>query len=133
MEQSTAIRRFQEGRVGRLATIGPKGPHVVPIVFALEGEQIITAVDHKPKSTRRLRRIDNIKTEPRVSIVVDEYHEDWSRLWWVRADGIAYVLEEPEAALLDTLVAKYSQYENARPEGPFVHIAVDRWRWWESR
>ncbi len=133
MEQSTAIRRFQEGRVGRLATIGPEGPHVVPIVFALVDDRIITSVDHKPKSTRRLRRIDNIRAEPRVAIVVDTYDEDWSRLWWVRADGLADVVEEPEADLLDTLVAKYPQYENAAPEGPYVHVAVDRWRWWEYR
>ena len=107
------IERFASAPVARLATVTPEGrPHVVPIVFALDGEVIYTAVDGKPKSTARLQRLANIEANPRVSILVDHYADDWSQLWWVRADGVATVAAEgPKCARgLTLLRAKYPQY-----------------------
>src|SRR5207253_5352137 len=84
----------EAARVARLATVGRDGrPHVVPICFALDGDVLYSAVDEKPKSTRRLRRLANIEAHPEVEVVVDAWDEDWSRLWWVRLAGQARIVE----------------------------------------
>jgi PPOX class probable F420-dependent enzyme len=124
--------RFAAARVARLATVGRDGaPHLVPITFALVGDMIYSAVDAKPKRHPRLRRLANIAHEPRVSVLVDRYDEDWTALWWVRADGVARVLTSSPAAL-KALTAKYPQYRSAPPAGPFVEIGVRRWSAWSA-
>jgi PPOX class probable F420-dependent enzyme len=127
--------RFGAARVARLATANDDGtPHLVPVVFALVGHVVWTAVDAKPKSTTALRRLDNVRAHPRVSLLVDVYVDDWSTLWWVRADGAARVLEvEDAAAGLDALIAKYPQYQEQRPLGPVLRIEVRRWSSWSAR
>ncbi|MEW2546817.1 TIGR03668 family PPOX class F420-dependent oxidoreductase [Streptomyces sp. NPDC047002] len=92
-----AARRLDEARVLRLATVDQDGaPHQVPATFVRyagpRGDRIAIAVDHKPKRHRNLRRLRNIEAEPRVCALVDAYSDDWTRLWWVRADGTARVL-----------------------------------------
>ncbi|HEU4347055.1 MAG TPA: TIGR03668 family PPOX class F420-dependent oxidoreductase [Actinoplanes sp.] len=126
----TPASRFATARVARLATVGADGaPHLVPIVFALAGDVIYSAVDAKPKRHRNLRRLANIAHEPRVSVLADHYDDDWTRLWWVRADGIARVTAT-SAAGLAALQAKYPQYEQTPPAGPFITIEVSRWTGW---
>jgi PPOX class probable F420-dependent enzyme len=124
--------RFAAARVARLATAGPDGPHVVPIVFAVVGDVIYHAVDHKPKRTTALRRLDNLRADPRASVLVDAYDEDWERLWWVRADGMASILAPGHAEAIAALRAKYPQYEARPPEGPVVAIKVERWSSWSA-
>lgn len=136
MDADLMRRRFAEARVGRLATVSAGGaPHVVPVCFALEGNNIYWAVDHKPKSTSRLRRLDNIRVHPAVELVADNYEEDWARIWWVRVGAEAAILESgPEAEHgLDLLAAKYPQYRAVRPLGPVVRMAVLRWTSWPAR
>ena len=117
-----ARERFEAARVARLATVGLDGsPHLVPVVFALVGDLIVTAVDHKPKSTTRLRRLANIAAHPGVTLLVDEYDEDWGRLWWARADGRAAVHASWDLA---PLVAKYDQYADRTPTGPVIVVEV---------
>ena len=126
---ATAEQRLATARVGRLATVTADGrPHVVPVCFALHGGTIYTAVDAKPKSTRALRRLENVRATGRASLLVDHYEEDWSRLWWVRVDGAAEVLDSDDG--IDALAAKYEQYRAARPAGPLIAIAPERWRSW---
>jgi PPOX class probable F420-dependent enzyme len=126
----TPAQRFAAARVARLATVGADGgPHLVPIVFAVAGDLIHTAVDAKPKRHRRLRRLDNIAHQPRVSVLADHYDDDWTRLWWVRADGVARVTDT-SAAGLAALRAKYPQYEQTPPAGPFITVEVSRWTAW---
>jgi PPOX class probable F420-dependent enzyme len=121
---------FASVPVARLATVDPSGaPHLVPIVFAVTGDVIHSAVDAKPKRTRHLRRLANIAANPRVSVLADHYEDDWSRLWWVRADGVARVLDDSPAGLA-ALVARYPQYRASPPAGPFLEITVDRWSGW---
>lgn len=130
------IERFAVAPVARLATVTPDGrPHVVPIVFALDGEVVYTAVDGKPKSSARLQRLANIEANPRVSILVDHYADDWSQLWWVRADGVATVVSDgPESARgLEMLRAKYPQYEHVSLDGPVIAVAVETWSSWPRR
>lgn len=127
--------RFGAAGVARLATTQRDGtPHLVPVVFALVGDTVWTAVDAKPKSTTRLRRLDNVRAQPNVSLLVDHYDDDWSLLWWVRADGTATVLESAAAPEgLAELVAKYPQYQEIPPPGPVLRIDVTRWVSWSAR
>lgn len=133
MEQIEAVRRFADARVAVLATTGARRPHLVPVVFAIAGGRIYTAVDHKPKRSRRLQRLSNIRSNPAVSLLVDEYDEDWSLLWWVRADGTAEIVEASEADDgLSRLEGKYSQYRGRRPQGPVIVVTVARWSCWSA-
>ena len=123
---------FARARVARLATVDETGaPHLVPIVFAVLGERIYSAVDAKPKRHNRLRRLANIAHEPRVSVLVDHYDEDWTLLWWVRADGVARAADA-DAEALAALTAKYPQYRATPPPGPFLTIEVRRWSAWSA-
>ena len=126
---------FAAAHVARLATVTESGAaHLVPVVFAIEGEVIYTAVDGKPKSTLRLRRLANIAANPKVSLLVDNYDDDWSRLWWVRADGTATVHTDGAALQRgrELLTAKYPQYQDIRIDGPMITITVGRWTSWKS-
>jgi PPOX class probable F420-dependent enzyme len=126
------VNLFAAARVARLATVGADGaPHLVPIVFAVTGDVIHSAVDAKPKRHRRLRRLANIAHEPRVSVLADRYDDDWSLLWWVRADGVARVVDE-SADGLAALTAKYPQYQVTPPAGPFLRIEVSSWSSWSA-
>ena len=127
------ISRFAAAPVARLATVTPEGrPHVVPIVFAVDGDVIYTAVDGKPKSTQRLRRLANIAANPSVSVLVDHYADDWSQLWWIRADGVASIVADgPQFERgLGLLRAKYPQYEHVSLNGPVLVVAVEKWASW---
>lgn len=108
----------------------------MPIVFALVGDVVWTAIDAKPKVTRRLQRLRNLEAHPEVSLLVDRYDDDWSRLWWVRVDGTASVVSvsEPAAAknALSALAEKYAQYRTDPPAGPFVRIEGLTWRAWHA-
>lgn len=116
--------------MARLATVSADGaPRIVPIVFALAGAEIVTAVDHKPKSTTRLRRLEDIAANPAVSLLADAYDDDWSQLWWARADGVARVHASYD---LEPLVAKYADYREHRPAGPVIVIEVTRWSGWSA-
>jgi PPOX class probable F420-dependent enzyme len=120
-------------RVARLATIDPDGrPHLVPIVFALDGETLYSAVDWKPKRSQRLRRIENARARPDVTILVDHYEEDWRRLAWVRLRGLARVLDDGDERVhaLELLAAKYEQYREHPPEGPVLAVDVTEVRAW---
>ena len=135
MGPDAARALFATARVARLATVGEDGaPHVVPIVFALDGDLLYSAVDHKPKRTQRLRRLANIAANPRVSVLADHYDEDWTRLWWARADGTARVVEPGAGAdherAVALLVGRYEQYAGRPPSGPAIVIEVLRWSGW---
>ncbi|MFG1993465.1 TIGR03668 family PPOX class F420-dependent oxidoreductase [Actinoplanes sp. NPDC048988] len=128
----TPAERFATQPVARLATVGADGaPHLVPIVFALIGNVIISAVDAKPKRTRALRRLADIAAEPRVSVLADHYDTDWQTLWWVRADGLARVRDDPPAGVPE-LIARYPQYQQAAPAGPYLEITVTKWTAWDA-
>lgn len=147
LEAAEARRRFTAARVARLATVDAAGrPHQVPVVFALHAldgtDRLVTAVDHKPKTTARLKRLRNIAAHPAVCLLADAYDENWDHLWWVRADGEARVLP-PDAAdpavrdaretAVRLLCEKYPQYRNHPPDGPVIAVGVRSWAGWEAR
>ena len=111
-----ASRLVRYARIAHLATCDAHGrPHVVPICYVLEGDTLALALDEKPKrvGVRGLRRVRNIRENPAVSVVVDDYAEDWSRLAFVLVHGSASVVEPGEPAHAPTVAllrAKYPQY-----------------------
>ncbi|MEV4146633.1 TIGR03668 family PPOX class F420-dependent oxidoreductase [Amycolatopsis sp. NPDC049691] len=132
MTPEEARGRFARARVARLATVSAAGvPHLVPVTFAVRGDQVVFAVDHKPKTSVALRRLRNIAENPAVCFLADGYDEDWSRLWWARADGTARVLP-PGSEPVSWLVAKYAQYADRPPEHAVVLTDVHTWRGWSG-
>lgn len=134
MDAEAARQRFAGARVARLATHS-RPPHLVPVTFAVSGDTIYTAVDAKPKRSRRLRRLANIETDPAVALLADHYSDDWGELWWVRADGEATVTLDPATVRHagQLLAARYPQYRDAPPHGPVIVISVTSWRGWSAR
>ncbi|WP_017569560.1 TIGR03668 family PPOX class F420-dependent oxidoreductase [Nocardiopsis halotolerans] len=126
---------FARSSVARLATVDGEGqPHLVPVVFAAYGDTIAIPVDHKPKTTYRLRRLSNIEGNPRVSLLVDEYDGDWDHLWWIRADGEALVQHSGPAweRARDRLVERYPRYRDEPPSEAIILVDVHRWSGWSA-
>jgi PPOX class probable F420-dependent enzyme len=103
--------------VARLATLGPAGPHGVPVVFARSGGALWSPVDAKPKAAGELARVRHVRADPRVSLLLDHYADDWRALWWIAVAGRARVVRPPDpsgdpavAAAVAALRAKYPQY-----------------------
>jgi len=133
VDEAEARARFAAARVARLATVRAGGaPHLVPVVFAVHGSTVLLVVDEKPKRTKELQRLANLRAEPRVSLLADHYEDAWGSLWWVRADGRARILgtgpERDRAVAI--LQAKYPQYAASPPTGPAVVVDIESWRWW---
>jgi PPOX class probable F420-dependent enzyme len=135
-----ARERFAAARVARLATADAGGrPHLVPVVFAVDGDCVYSVVDAKPKRTTALRRLANVAENPMVALLADHYDDaDWDALWWVRAEGVARVLdpesgvdaERAEAArAVDLLRARYPQQ---RAVGMVLAVDVERWSGWSA-
>jgi PPOX class probable F420-dependent enzyme len=134
-ESDAVVAMFAQSPVAMLATVGADGaPHLVPVVFAVHDDVVYTAVDAKRKSTRRLRRLANIEANPKVSMLVDHYDDDWAQLWWVRADGTAAIHYSGEemAAGYALLRKKYLQYQRIALDGPVVTVDVQRWASWQA-
>ena len=139
MTVEAARQRFRTARVARLATVGHTSqPHLVPVTFAVidsegDGELIVFAIDHKPKSTTALRRLDNIAVNPSVTFLVDAYTEDWDQLWWVRADAVAGPVDGAvRLRAITALRAKYRQYREISPDGGVVGGRVTKWTGWQA-
>jgi PPOX class probable F420-dependent enzyme len=135
LTEGDARARLTAARVARLATVGADGqPHLVPVTFAVDGDLIYVAVDHKPKTTVNLRRLRNIRENPRVAVLADHYSQDWDTLWWVRVDGRASITSAEDAIRhpLDLLAARYEQYREIRPKGPVIVIQAQRWTGWSG-
>ena len=121
--------------VGRLATVRRDGrPHVVPICFVVTNDVVYSAVDNKPKRHRHLQRISNVAATGAASLLIDEYDDDWSRLWWVRLDGRARLVDNTVGAerAIRLLCDKYPQYRDQPPSGPVLAVDVERWVGWSA-
>lgn len=134
MSSAEARRRLGAARVARLATVDAGGhPQLVPVVFALVGETIYSVVDAKPKRTSELRRLQNVRANPSVSLLVDHYDDaDWNALWWVRADGAARVLERTEPEAREAVAHLAERYPQQRAIGSVLAIDVARWTGWSA-
>ena len=136
LSQAEAWRLLGDARVARLATVTSQGtPHIVPVTFAVRDSVLYTAVDAKPKSTRALRRLDNVRRHPTVALLADHYDDDWDALWWVRADGRARVIDDPGelAGPVGLLAERYPQYRDIPPAGPVIMVVIERLAGWIAR
>jgi len=140
LSSADARQRLAAARVARLGTVSATGqPHLVPVTFAVDGDgdgdsdgdgdTVYIAIDHKPKSTTRLKRLANIATNPQVTLLADHYDDDWTQLWWSRADGHA-TAGPATAAVVALLAARYPQYQATPPAGPVIAITVTAWSGW---
>jgi len=133
-----ALALLRDARVGRLATADAAGrPLVVPVCYVFDGARCYSAVDDKPKQTRNLRRLRNIAENPHVSLVVDVWDEDWSRLCWVIVEGRAEVLTSGAefSRAIDLLVDKYRQYRDLRLDragGSVIAVTPTRLLSWRA-
>jgi PPOX class probable F420-dependent enzyme len=119
--------------VAHLATLSGGGqPHLVPVTFVIAAGRLAIGIDEKPKSTLDLKRLRNIHENPRVAVLWDRYDDDWSELWWVRADGDASIEAEGPTwgEAWAALNEKYPQYEGRQHSGPVILIDVTRWSGW---
>ena len=133
---SDAIQaKLEDARVARLATLDAEfGPHIVPICFAYDGKVFYTAVDRKPKRVvpERLARLRHIRTVPQVALLIDEYREDWRRLWYVLVRGKAKLIpnsaQKERAEAIRRLRAKYPQYAAGMlaDDAPIIRITPER-------
>jgi PPOX class probable F420-dependent enzyme len=134
LQSEVARDRFVSSPVLRLATAGADGrPHVVPCTFAVDGSgRIVIGIDNKPKTSVNLRRLRDVAENPRVSLLVDHYADDWTQLWWVRADGLAAVESagDAHAEHWDLLRARYPQYSGQTLGGPVIVVTVEKWTGW---
>jgi len=138
MVWSDRERRYvASARVGRLATVdGEARPHAVPICYALVGDRIVSPLDEKPKGVEatELRRVRNVRQNPRVTLVIDHYTEQWVNLGWVQTRGTAAVVKPDEpghSGAVDALEDKYDQYEShALDRRPVIRIEPGSVRSW---
>jgi PPOX class probable F420-dependent enzyme len=135
VDETEALGRIASARVARFGSINPEGrPHIVPVTFALCDGALAHMIDHKPKTTQLLQRLRNVQANPRASMLVDDYDEEWSALWWVRVDGTASV--DTEGRRWDraraSLIDKYPQYRESPPSGPAIILSIERVTYWES-
>jgi PPOX class probable F420-dependent enzyme len=127
--------RVEAARVARLATVRADGtPHIVAVTFVLEGDIVVSAVDHKPKRTQHLQRLRNLEERPVASLLVDHYEDEWSKLWWVRLDlDVEIVRDGPRRTdLLEPLIRKYADYGVTAPQGPVLRMAVRSTTSWSA-
>ncbi len=119
---------------GVLATAGDGRPHLVPVVYAVEGDTVVTAVDHKPKSTGGWLGCTTSSGIRDARLLVDHYEDDWDRLWWVRVDGTAVVDGSPSAveSAARLLAERYPQYEEDPPPGPVIRMTIERVTGWAA-
>ena len=127
---------IRAARIAHLATADAGGqPLVIPICFAFDGKEFFSPIEEKPKrlSPRRLKRLRNIEENPKVSLIIDRYDEDWQRLAYVLITGRAKILmrgPRHRRAVLQ-LRSKYSQYRHmAIDERPIIVITPTRMKNW---
>lgn len=133
-EQARA--RFAESPVAVLGTVDDAGemstPHLVPVTYVVTGDRVFIAIDDKPKRGEDLKRLRNIAANPHVCLLAQHYQDDWSGLWWARADGTARVIDAGDMpfGVLGGFVGRYSWYRSHQPNGPVIEVAVQRWSGW---
>jgi PPOX class probable F420-dependent enzyme len=135
-EISAAVQKIlKQARVARLATLDAKSrPHIVPVCFAYDGKVFYSAIDRKPKRVpgERLARLQNIRVVPRVALLIDEYGEEWTQLWYILIRGKAKLIPESapqeRAWAIHKLRAKYPQYARGMlfDDAPIIRITPER-------
>ncbi|HXR71301.1 TIGR03668 family PPOX class F420-dependent oxidoreductase [Actinocrinis sp.] len=128
-----ARERFADSPVAVLGTTDEDGiPHLVPVTYLVSGDKVFIAIDGKPKRSQDLKRLRNIAANPRVCLLAQRYDDDWTRLWWARADGTACIVEPDDVSfgVFGGLAERYPWYRTNPPDGPVIVVTVDKWSGW---
>ena len=135
LEQLPAWARelLAEARVARLGLLDESDlPRLLPVTFAVWEGAIWSAIDRKPKRPGEPARVRRLRRRPQAALLVDVYHDDWSRLAWVELRGSVRVLAAADAPdALEALAEKYEQYRAEPPPGPLLALqpaAASCWR-----
>ncbi len=106
-------------------------PRVLPVTFAEFEGALWSAIDRNPKRSAEPARVRRLRRRPEATLLVDVYHDDWTRLAWVELRGPVSVLEASvAAAALEALAVKYEQYRAEPPPGPLLRLAPEAFSWW---
>lgn len=141
MNKDVIAAKLKEARVARMATVDATGhPHIVPVCFVYDGHAFYTALDLKPKrvTPKRLARARHIKRKPDVALLIDDYQEDWKRLWYILIRGTATLLSssngEEHTVTCGLLRDKYPQYAAGLlpDDAPLIRIVPKRIASWSS-
>jgi PPOX class probable F420-dependent enzyme len=135
LDPKSAWTLIESARVATLGTVRSDGsPHLVPCVFAPADPLVYVPVDAKPKRSRALSRLTNLQRDPRAVLLVQGWDEDWSRLWWVRLDAHARVLDSaPDMeGPRQLLLGRYTQYTSPEQLHPIIELRVDSWAGWAA-
>ena len=136
---SPEVKQFiHEHRVGRMATANTKGqPHLIPFCYAYCDPFLYMALDRKSKQVpiQKLQRVQNIMSNPKVAILIDDYFENWDRLVFVLLRGQAKLISasaEREHAIT-LLKRKYRQYEKMDiDQCPVIKITISSYSTWQE-
>jgi PPOX class probable F420-dependent enzyme len=124
-------RLLDEGRRGVMSTLDPNGSaHSVPVVFAVVDDEIVSPIDHKPKTGQVLARVKNLRRDPRATLLVDHWDEDWTKLVWLMIRGTAEVDEQPPIDLMRAINARYPQYAADERHDALIRLRPSRLMWW---
>lgn len=114
---------IDKARVARLATVDSEcKPHLIPVVFVFDNYCYFIPIDEKTKRSRpeKLKRAKNIQQNSNVTLLIDDYNENWRKLYFIMIQGKATIiggkkLEQNELLLLEKahklLSDKYLQYQ----------------------
>ena len=139
LDKSQVYQLIDGAKIGRLAQLDTRnGVHAIPFVFVRFEDALYSPVDRKPKRHAKLSRLEWIKTAPKVCVLIDEYAEDWSTLWWLRVYGDASRIDSSFSAwdgVTEMLASKYQQYQDIamfNGEPTMMQIKLDEWRHWSA-
>jgi len=122
---------FERERRGVLTTLDPDGSgHSVPMVYVVRGNEIVSPIDHKPKTGRVLARVRNIERDARVTVLVDQWDEDWTRLAWVMVRAMAVIEPDAPPDVVQSLNARYQQYAPDERPDALIRIRPTKLTWW---
>lgn len=120
-----------ETRVAHLGLLDESGhPRVQPITFARVGPSLFFAIDDKPKR-RTPARIARLQRDPRATVTIDRYDDDWSRLAWVQVLATATIHVAHDEAMA-VLRSRYATYAQQAPPGPLVELSPLRILCWRA-
>jgi PPOX class probable F420-dependent enzyme len=126
-----ALELLDTSRVAHLGLLDETGhPRVQPITFARVEDHLWSAIDDKPKR-RTPARIERLRRDPRATITVDRYDEDWDRLAWVQVLGTIEVLDVRDD-IVAALSARYPPYRERSPRGPLLKLTPKRVLHWRA-
>ena len=130
MDEEKMRHRVSGARAARVGTIDEQGrTHLVPIVFVVEQDTLYSSTDAGARLPKRLR---NLARDPRVTVLVDDYGEDWSQVWWVRLRGAGRVVQDgaERDRARQLLAVKYPQYDGGPGDGAMMAVDIEEWSGW---